>query len=148
MRTFSVLALAVLVFFSCKKGQGIHLVPGPTDSTDIVGQWKLEASRIGFAIANHDTGWKTPAGSLAIVGFASSGAFTSDNNYAYKDEQYDRYIPDTTLLTGTQFQLVATILPTGNVPIYHGHVQMVNKDALIITYMGVDYSPQELYIRK
>jgi hypothetical protein len=148
MRNFGVLAVLVMAFFSCKKGQGIHLIPGPTDSTDIVGEWKLEASRIGFAIGNHDTSWQTATGTPANVGFAAAGVFVTDNNYAYKDEQYDRYIADTTLLTGTQFQLVATVLPSGNIPIYHGHVQMVNKDALIITYMGVDYSPQELYVRK
>ena len=149
-RKIGILIIAAAVFFSCKKSDNFSsaLKPGPTDTAEIVGSWTLLASRIGFAVGNHDTSWKTPAGTPSTVVFAASGAFTAYNNYVYKEEQYDRYSPDTTLLTGTQFQLIATVPPTGNVPIYHGHVQMVNKDALIITYMGVDYSPQELYVRE
>lgn len=145
MRTFVVLALAAMVFFSCKKGQGIHLVPGPTDSTDIVGEWKLEASRIGFAIANHDTTWRL-ATTTATISFSSSGQFASDAGYVYKDEQYDRYSADP-LLAG-QFRLVATVPPSGSFPIYHARVELINQDQLVISYMGVDYTPQELYIRK
>lgn len=145
MQKMALWMMAAAVFFSCKKGEGIRLVPGPTDSTEIVGSWQLEASRIGFAVANKDTSWK-PAGASATIAFASSGVFSSDGGYAYKDEQYDRYAYDST--AGGQFMLTATVVPSGNFPIYHAMVRLVNKDQLVISYMGVDYTPQELYVRK
>ena len=145
MRKIGLFILGAVVLFSCKKSGGIHLVPGPTDSTEIVGNWVLEASRIGFAVGNQDTSWK-PAVTSATILFASSGVFSSDGAYAYKDEQYDRYAYDPTAIG--QFMLTATTVPSGNIPIYHAMVRLVNKDQLVISYMGVDYTPQELYTRK
>jgi hypothetical protein len=148
MRKIGLLVIpVVVVFFSCKKSTGIHLVPGPTDPTEILGNWQLQASRIGFAVGNTDTTWKPSAEPAAIV-FASSGNFSSDAGYAYKDEGYDRYAADTLSGGAGQFLLVATVPPTGDFPRYHARVQLINKDQLVISYMGVDYTPQELYTRK
>lgn len=147
MRKIGLLVISVVVIFSCKKSGGIHLVPGPTDPTEILGNWQLEASRIGFAVGNKDTTWKSAAEPATIV-FASAGVFSSDAGYAYKDEGYDRYAADTLAGGAGQFLLVATVLPMGNFPRYFARVQLINKDQLVISYMGVDYTPQELYKRK
>ncbi|HVS95663.1 MAG TPA: hypothetical protein VHE54_04225 [Puia sp.] len=147
MRNLNMLAIAVVVFFSCRKSTDLSraLQPGLTDTTEIVGNWTLQASRIGFAIGNYDTSWR-PATTHATIAFSSSGVFSSDGGYVYKNEQYDRYRWDST--GGGVFQLIATVVPSGNFPIYHATVRLVNKDALVVTYMGVDYTPEELYERK
>ena len=147
MRRIGLLIVAAAVFFSCKKGSGIHIVPGPTDSGEIVGNWQLQASRIGFAVGNRDTSWK-PASTPATIAFSTAGAFSYDAGYAYKNEQYDRYTADTLSGGAGQFFLTATVPPTGDFPIYHARVQLVNQEQLVISYMGVDFTPQELYIKK
>ncbi len=148
MRKIGVMAIVVVVFFSCKKNENFSaaLKPGQTDTSEIVGSWSLEASRIGFAVGNKDTSWKA-ANTAATIRFSSAGSFTSDAGYAYTYEQYDRYAFDSSAV-GEFFMLTATVAPAGNFPNYHARVQLINKDALVISYMGVDYTPQELYIRK
>lgn len=140
------LALALLLFSACKKGQNLagYLKPGPVAQEDVLGTWKIKASRIGFAIGNPDTNWKETGGS-ALITFAASGIFSYNAAYDYANQQYDRYTGDTA--AAGQFLLQATVTPSGNFPIYHASAKLINKNALEITYMGVDYTPQELYIR-
>lgn len=139
--------IAAVALFSCKKNEDFsaQLKPGPTDTAEIVGSWSLEASRTGFSLIDKDTTWKA-AGTPATITFSTAGVFSADGGYAYKDQQYDRYIFDSTLIA--DFMLIATVVPSGNFPLYHGMVKLVNKDALIVTYMGVDLSYQELYRRQ
>lgn len=146
LRVRVMLVLALLLFSACKKGQNLagYFKPGPVSQGDVLGTWKIKASRIGFAVGNPDTSWQETGGS-ALITFATSGVFSFNATYVYADQKYDRYITDTA--GAGLFLLQATVAPSGNIPIYHASAKLINKNALEITYMGVDYTPQELYIR-
>jgi hypothetical protein len=162
MKKICLLLILPLFFVACKKHQtppatkltlDDYLRIGKTDSTEIVGNWKLVATKV-FRLVNPDTSW-IPADTIhqpVWVVFAADRSFRFNGNYAFIDQQYDQYKTNDSAafkLDSANFRLLATHRPTGgNFPIYLSPaVRQLNADALIITYMGVDYTPQELYIR-
>ena len=159
MKRIALLLLVSVVFFACKKNQvaadelADYFHPGKTDSSAVIANWKLIASRVRFAIVYPDTSWVLADGPAAgsVIGFTADKVFTFNENYAWKQQQYDRYRtigrneynPDS-----VNFRIYATIPPTGNFGIYQSvTVKQLNKDALLISYMSTDISKQELYAR-
>jgi hypothetical protein len=155
----------LLIFFSvplfllaCKKDQtasGInsYLKEGATDTTEIIGTWKLVALR-ALAFPHPDTNWvlADPFLQQVLIGFSADRTFTFNDNYSFKNQLYDRYTtndPTSYKYDSANFRLLATVTPTfDNGPIYRSPaVRQINPNTLLITYMGVDYTPQELYIR-
>jgi hypothetical protein len=162
MKKISLLLILPLLFVACRKHQAPpatnltlddYLRPGKTDSSEIIGNWELVATKV-FRIANPDTSW-IPADTIhqrALVVFAADRSFRFNGNYAFINQQYDQYKTNDSAdlkIDSARFRLLATHPPTGgNFAIYPSPaVRQLNADALIITYMGVDYTPRELYIR-
>ena len=157
MKTMFIFLLLPLLFTACKKDHSptdtnnqltFHVpAPGPSDSTDITGQWVLVASRLRFSVLKPDTNWVPVADANTIISFAADKVFSYNSNYAWSAQQYDRY--KTVVSAGlVSFSIYATVLPTGNIGIYQSVVvQQINKDALLVSYMSTDIEKQEIYTR-
>lgn len=162
MKKISLLLILPLFFVACKKHQASpatkptlddYLRPGKTDSTEIVGNWELVATRV-FRLVNPDFSWiqADTNHQRVLVVFGADRSFRFNGNYAFIDQQYDQYKTNDTAdfkIDSASFRILATHPPTGgNFAIYPSPaVRQLNSDALTITYLGVDHTPQELYIR-
>ena len=150
-------ALAISIFlFSCSPSvtapQNLNslLKPGITDSAGISGSWILIATRSYRVPNNTDTSWKPidTTQARAVVGFSSDSLFTYNNHYTYPAQDYDRYnYLDTGIYASDPaYQIYAAPLPTGELISPPTFGRLLNANALIITYMGVDSGVEELYV--
>ena len=150
-------ALAIFIFFfSCRPSVTVPydlkvlLKPGVTDSTKILGNWILIATRHYSVPNNTDTNWKPTdtTSARAVIGFSSDSIFTYNNNYTYPAQGYDRYnYLDTGIYASDPaFRIYAAPPPTGDVPHLPAFGRLLNADALIVTYMGVDAGEEDLYV--
>jgi hypothetical protein len=126
------------------------LKPGITDSSGISGSWILIAVRHYSVPNNTDTSWGLidTIDSKAVIGFSLDSIFTYNSNYSYQAQDYDRYnYLDTGIYASDPaFRIFATRPPTGAVPHLPSFARLLNADALVITYMGVDTGVEELYV--
>lgn len=153
-------AFLCLLPMACNKNQNQTdsiakcLVPGQTTNADLITKWQLIATRIRFSVANPDTNWVAVDGSAqkVIIQFTPDSIFSYSDNYVWKDQLYDRFKtiaqnefnPDS-----ANVRIYATVLPTGNIGIYQSvRAKLMNNVGLLVSYMSVDVSKQELYIRQ
>ena len=150
-------ALAISIFlFSCRPSViapydlNLLLKPGIADSAGISGSWILIATRHYSVPNNTDTNWKQidTTQAKAVIGFSLDSIFTYNNHYTYQAQDYDRYnYLDTGIYASDPaFRIFATRPPTGAVPHLPSFARLLNADALVITYMGVDTGVEELYV--
>lgn len=126
------------------------LKPGITDSTGISGHWILMATRHYSVPNNTDTNWTQidTTHARAVIGFSADSIFTYNNNYTYQARDYNRYnyLDTGFYASAPAFRIFASLLPAGEVVSPPTFARLLNADALIITYMGVDAGEEELYV--
>jgi hypothetical protein len=152
--TYLVIVL-ILFLWGCKKSITASMDLSamfqslPTDSTDILGDWILIATRHYCVPANADTSWKQQdtTQSKIIVDFNSDYSFTYTANYKWQRQSYNRYnYLDTAFYANYPvFHIYSSQMIIGNAPNPFVSARQVNFKSMIITYMGVDAGDEELY---